>query len=297
MPTATIVARATPASVRRARRAGSRATSRLRDPRERRGSWPPRRGARGRRRRGRSAGRPAARSASASASNARKVSSPAVSAMNAASHARVGLAQRGQPQHPERHRHHPDEQPDEGVAGHARAARPRASRRRPGIVGSPSGCRSSWSTPTVYGSSSTQSKGISIVGRAQPLRPSAARRGSNGTIASSTVTERDRDVLGLGVARPASRISPARNSTRRTSSSSAGGGFAPTSAVSELPDGSEGGGRGDQQHDRHEREQPRRPAARPRRTGGEPVVASVVDNVEEAHPAELGELRSGARGT
>src|SRR4051794_5873291 len=90
--------------------------------------------------------------------------------------------------------------------------------------------------------------------------------------------------------RTSTRISPGWNSTRRTSSSSAGGGLEPPTPVSEPPDetnaaaaatsstiGSSASSRGE-----------RTP---PRRTGGESVVTSVVHDVEEPHPTELGELR------
>ena len=86
----------------------------------------------------------------------------------------------------------------------------------------------------MYGSSSTQSKGISIaVERSRPTVRGPSR--VNGTIASSTVTDAIVMSSGWGL-RTSTRISPGWNSTRRTSSSSAGGGLAPISEVSELPD-------------------------------------------------------------
>ena len=114
-------------------------------------------------------------------------------------------------------------------------------------------------TPTVYGSPSTQSNGISsVVERRRPrvVGPSA----SKGTIASSTVTSAMVRSSGCGL-RTTTRICPSRNSTRRMSSVSAAGGPSPTRPVIELPDADEGGRDGDQQHDRHQRQQARPPEA------------------------------------
>ena len=100
--------------------------------------------------------------------------------------ARVGAAQRGQPEQPERHRHTPTRSPMRRTRGRWRRW-PRASRRRRA-----SSC-DVWMpvelvTPTVYGSSSTQSNGTTIVVDAS--RPSVARpvEGERDD-ASSTVTD------------------------------------------------------------------------------------------------------------
>ena len=88
-------------------------------------------------------------------------------------------------------------------------------------------------TPTVIGSSSTQSNGITTV--LERKRPSVASPSTvNGTMASSTVTDAIVRSSCCGFV-TRTRISPGWNSTRRTSNSSACGGFEPIRPTSDEP--------------------------------------------------------------
>ena len=97
-------------------------------------------------------------------------------------------------------------------------------------------------------------------------RPSVAGPSSvYGTMASSTVTEAMVRSSRCGL-RTRIRISPARNSTRRTSNSSAGGGVPPSEVDDPVALRDDDGDREGEQHDRHERpEPPRDPTANGRR--------------------------------
>ena len=89
-------------------------------------------------------------------------------------------------------------------------------------------------TPIVIGSSWTQRYGITIV--LERSRPSVCGPStSNGTIASSTVTEAIVRSSCCGFV-TRTLISPGLNSTRRTSNSSGCGGFAPIRPTSDEPD-------------------------------------------------------------
>ena len=88
-------------------------------------------------------------------------------------------------------------------------------------------------TPTAIGSSATHVYGTTIVlerSRSSVAGPSSV----NGTIASSTVTDAIVRSSRCGF-RTWMRISPSRNSTRRMSNSSAGGGEPPSRSTTRSP--------------------------------------------------------------
>ena len=147
-------------------------------------------------------------------------------------------------------------------------------------------------TPTAIGSSSTQSYGDDDRARAQAAERRGHRRRENGTIASSTVTERDRQVVALRVRDADADLAGLELDAadvelvarRRVAARAGRRASLRTTAKSETAPTRSSSGTSAQ------RRQPYpRAATRVRR--------HLIDDLEEAHPAELRELATGARGT
>ena len=207
------------------------------------------------------------------------------------------LPERRQPEQPERDGQDADEHADERVAEEALAPTGAGVSIAAGISFTVS-MPVELVTPTVIGSSSTQSNGTTIV--LERRRPSVVGPSTvYGTIASSTLTFAIVRSSGCGF-RTMIRISPGENSTRRMSNSSAGGGFVPDE-VDERGAARDDGADGErEQQDGHERPQP--PAAcadrRSAAAGTAPSRPSASSTDARRSPSSRARrTRTGARGT
>ena len=205
--------------------------------------------------------------------------------MNAASHFGAARRSDGSQSETERDRHDADQEADRGIPERARVIDGLGVSTAAGICSTVS-IPVELVTPTEIGSSSTQSYGTTIV--LERRRPSVAGPVQvNGTMASSTVTDATVRSSRCGFV-TLMRISPGLNSTRRTSNlirrrrvaaEQIGDRVAATPRTPTTTTMRSSSGPSAQSRQR----------APPGRVSAPRLHQSI--DVEEAHPAELGELR------